>query len=96
MPAAKPVVLQPGLLPSVMSFRADLPAAEYRKGFKNPNGLFPASMSLSLIKEMTEAKTGVEADVPESVCHPGRWSRIWKSTPNAETSGYEMVDIKID
>jgi hypothetical protein len=73
-----------------MSFSAALPAAEYRNGFKNPSGLFPASISLSLIKEMMEAKTGVDADVPESVCQPGRWSRIMKFNPNAETSGCEL------
>ena len=52
--ASNPLVLHPGLLPLVMSFK--LAGLEYNNGFKNPRGGLPALLRASFKRETTEAK----------------------------------------
>lgn len=69
----------PGLSPDVISFNADAPV-EYKNGFRNPKGLFPAAISSSFNSAITLAKMGEAHEVP-STNTPSSWKAISISTP---------------
>lgn len=54
--AEKPLVPQPGLLPSVISLRT--PGLRYRAGLMNPTGPLPWAIRSSMIRVTIEAKIG--------------------------------------
>lgn len=83
--AGKPFVPQPGLSPAVMSVKVDA-AIPYKNGFRNPSGLLPVPMSLSLMRDITLAKMGVEQLVPP-VSHSSCFQKISTFSPIAATSG---------
>lgn len=62
----KPGVPHPGFLPTVISWRPEIPLP-YNMGFKKPNGgrLFARRASFS--KVITAAKVGADAEVPSTV-----------------------------
>ena len=79
------MVLQPGLLPVVMSLSAAAPV-EYKKGLRKPSEGLPAAASSSLRSAMILAKMGEEHDVPATVpAEPP--TMISTFSPCAETSG---------
>ena len=89
--AGKPLVLQPGLSPVVMSLRAEAPV-EYKKGLRNPRGDLPAATSRSLIRAMTLAKIGLAQLVP-ATSSPSWSTTISTFSPWALTSGYARPEV---
>lgn len=84
VPAEKPFVPQPGLLPETISFKAE--GLAYNNGLRNPRVVPFVAKEKSLRSAMTPEKVGAAQDVPSTDSTLPE-TTTWNPWPCAATSG---------